>query len=194
MLSHPLHWKKAVHNFIGLIYVPSSNLYYCTTPTKSSLSFYFSTRYKVFWMTRIIWRGPSSTATLFFDTAVPLLPWRNQQKEVFFFSENQRFSIGIAVASCFAFFVLLYATTQEASKLVFWGLLHYTAVLVGAPSILEKLALKFASLPRSQTSKPCVLCEKRDKKPTRGNERQSRSLVAFTTIKYYFGTSKVPWQ
>ena len=30
MLSHPLHWKKAVHNFIGLIYVPSSNLYYCT--------------------------------------------------------------------------------------------------------------------------------------------------------------------
>ena len=36
-------------------------------------------------MTRIIWRGPSSTATLFFDTAVPLLPWRNQQKEVFCF-------------------------------------------------------------------------------------------------------------
>ena len=145
------------------------------------------------------WRGSSGEVLVLLRHCSSTLlchyyPGEINKKKFFFFSENQRFSIGIAVASCFAFFVLLYATTQEASKLVFWGLLHYTAVLVGAPSILEKLALKFASLPRSQTSKPCVLCEKRDKKPTRGNERQSRSLVAFTTIKYYFGTSKVPWQ
>ena len=113
MLSHPLHWKKAVHNFIGLIYVPSSNLYYCTAtlrkvPYRSILV--HDTKF-------FEWRGSSGEVLVLLRHCSSTLLCHYYPGEInkkkFFFSENQRFSIGIAVASCFAF---LYCFMRRRKK------------------------------------------------------------------------------